>query len=149
MSCWCQESQPEIRIWLGWKVPYSVSLKHWLFWCIPGLFQNWGSPHYQEQEGGGSSDTPVCLTQCCLGGAASFPQLCASEESLYRGNFLMTRYSGHSIASFTVSIKRLKKNYMSGSRLLCSASDMSGRGKKLFLLFYLLFQVFPYDYFQR
>lgn len=115
---------------------------------MPGFFQNLESPHYQEQEGGGSSDTPVCLTQCCLGGAASFPQLCASEESLYRGNLLMARYSGHSIASFTVSMKGLKENYISRSRLPCSASDMSGRGRELFLVFYLLFQVFLYDYSQ-
>lgn len=59
----------------------------------------------------------------------------------------MTRYSGHSIASFTVSMKGLKGNDMSGSRPLCTASGMSARGKELFLLFYLLFQLFLYDYF--
>lgn len=47
-----------------------LSFEHWLLWCMPGLFRNWGSPHYQEQECGGSSDSPVCLSQCCLGGAA-------------------------------------------------------------------------------
>lgn len=124
-----------------------LSFEHWLLWCMPGLFQNWGSPLYQEQECGGSSDPPVCLIQCWLGGAAQFPQLCANEESLHIGNFLMTRHSGHRIASFTVSMKGWKENDMSCSRPLCTAPDMSSRGKELLLLFYLLFQVFLYDYF--
>lgn len=59
----------------------------------------------------------------------------------------MTRYSGHSIASFTVSMKGLKENGISGSRPLCTASDMSGTGRELFLLIYSVFQMFLYDYF--